>query len=377
MDPDYADLPVTARSVSDVTGKKCGDILRWACMATGTWPRADAETGYLAVEPLWNQGSKIDLDNLTAYPTMKANDDIAALIFTLNDGSSTQYVISGNSTASSNTLTVSNPFIQTKDQALTAARQILSTYGGNQLELTGRGNPASEIGDVDTVWLNESQATTARRIMQDLSFQSGVLQGCQSTLLQADGSFLFQERVVLTDGNSWTAPANVKDNTLRLIIGQGGSGGTSGTDGTFDAAGEDGVDGVGGKILAITVQINPQQTFAYSIGQGGGLGQEGGETTFGQYTSADGQRFEPNYTDVASGDAFARTGVKEPIPGTGDGGAKGAGGNKGVRHSETIYDASGKPTGTKIVTDVEPGTGAPGTPGASGFIVIYWDKEDT
>lgn len=377
VDPDYADLPVTARSVSDVTGKKCGDILRWACMATGTWPRADAETGYLAVEPLWNQGSKIDLDNLMAYPTMKANDDIAALIFTLNDGSSTQYVISGNSTASSNTLTVSNPFIQTKDQALTAARQILSTYGGNQLELTGRGDPASEIGDVDTVWLDESRATTARRIMQDLSFQSGVLQGCQSTLLQADGSFLFQERVVLTEGTSWTAPANVKDNQLRLIISQGGSGGTPGTNGTFQSAGEDGIDGIGGKILSITVGINPQQTFTYSIGQGGGQGQEGGETTFGQYTSADGQRYEPNYTDIASGDAFARTGVKAPENGTGDGGARGQGGTKGEGHYETIYNSSGESIGSRFVVDVEPGPGQPGTHGASGFIAICWDKEDT
>ena len=42
-------------------------------------PRADAETGYLTAEPMWNQGSKITLDNLIDYPTMKANADIAAL----------------------------------------------------------------------------------------------------------------------------------------------------------------------------------------------------------------------------------------------------------------------------------------------------------
>ena len=168
VDPDYSNATVSVRSAEDVVGMTCGDILRYVCMATGTWPRADAETGYLAAEPMWNQGSKITLSNLVNYPTMKANNDIAAIIFTLNDGNNTQYIVSGNSTASSETKSVQNPFIKTIEQALSAARAILSTYGGNKLEIVGRGDPASEIGDVDVVWLNESSATTARRIQQDL-----------------------------------------------------------------------------------------------------------------------------------------------------------------------------------------------------------------
>ena len=87
------------------------------------------------------------LDNMEAYPVMKANDDLAALIFTLADGNGTEYVVSGNATASGNTVAVNNPFIHTQAEALTAARLILSTYGGNQLEAVGRGNPASELGD--------------------------------------------------------------------------------------------------------------------------------------------------------------------------------------------------------------------------------------
>ena len=51
------------------------------------------------------------------------------------------------------------------------------------IETTGRGDPAGEIGDVDTIWLDESQATTARRMMQNFQIQGGVLQGCQSKLL--------------------------------------------------------------------------------------------------------------------------------------------------------------------------------------------------
>lgn len=365
VDPNYSGLIVTVRNNSDVIGQKCGDILRYVCMATGTWPRADAETGDLAVEPLWNQGNKITLDNLVNYPVMRANNDIAAIIFTLNDGNDTQYVVSGNSTASSATKSISNPFIKTQSQALTAARQILSAYGGNQIEITGRGDMSSEIGDVDTVWLDESQATTARRIQQDLSLTDGVLQNVPSILLQADGSFLFENREVITQSGNWTAPSGVSQ--LRLILVGEGEDGTAGTDGTWDAAGTDGVDGIGGKVWSGTVSINEQQKFTVSIGA---------DTVFGQYSSANGQTYEYGYTDVTSGDSFARTGVQNPLPGSGDGGAKGLGGVKGNRHRETTTHADGS-TSSRMVIDNYPGEGTPGKAGALGCVVVYWDKEGT
>ena len=364
VDADYADLAVTASSRAAVNGKKCGDILRWACMATGTWPRADAETGKLAVEPLWNQGSKITLENLVNYPTMKANQSLASLIFHLSDG--TEYVVSGNSTSSEKTVTIENPFLHTQAQALTAARLILSCYGGNQLELTGRGDPASEIGDVDTVWLNESSATAARRIYQTFQFTDGVLQGCQSKLLQADGSYLYTERAIFTESGSWTAPAG-KTQLRVILVGHGGNG-TDGEDGNFDRAGADGVDGLGGLVWADTIQINEQQTFAITIGE---------EAVFGPYSSANGKRYPNGYSDIRSGDSFARTGVAVPESGTGDGGKGGRGGNKGEKHRETNYDLDGNPIGSYTVIDVYPGPGAPGAAGASGCVVVYWDKEET
>lgn len=368
VDPNYASTSLTVQNVDDVIGQRCGDILRYICMASGTWPRADAETGYLAIEPLWDQGNKITLDNLVNYPTMRANNDIAALIFTLNDGSDTQYVVSGNSTASSETKSIDNPFIKTQSQALTAARQILSAYGGNQIEITGRGDMSSEIGDVDTVWLNESQATTARRIQQDLSLTDGVLQNVQSILLQADGSFLFESREIITESGSWTAPSGVTQ--LRVICVGKGQNGTDGTDGTWSEAGVAGVDGTGGKVWAGTIQINPQQVFSITIGD---------ESVFGQYSSANGQTYQYGYTDVASGDSFARTGVQAPIPGSGDGGAGGKAGVKGNRHTETVRgeDEDGNPTTDWVtVIDNYPTEGTPGVDGVLGCVVVYWDKED-
>nr|DAT37837.1 MAG TPA: hypothetical protein [Caudoviricetes sp.] len=362
VDPDYAKKSVKAKDKSAVTGKKCGDILRWACMVTGTFPRADAETGYLTAEPLWNQGNKTLLTALATYPTMKANKSVASLIFTLADGS--QYVVSGNSTSSEKTINIENPFIHTSVEALTAARLILSCYGGNLIETTGRGDPSGEIGDVDTIWLDESQATTARRMMQTFKIQDGALQGCQSRLLQADGSFLFQARAVITKNGSWTAPAGVT--ALRLILVGKGEDGTAGTDGTWDEAGADGVDGIGGLVWAGTVSINPQQSFSVQIGD---------NSVFGQYSSANGSRFPFGYTDIASGDSFARTGVQKPVPGSGDGGAKGLGGIKGNRHKEPSYDSEGNPVGSHWEIDNYPGEGTAGQAGVSGCVVIYWDKE--
>lgn len=375
VDPAYASVSMNANK-EDVTGLLCGELLRYVCMASGTWPRADALTGNLAVEPMWSQGNKMDLDNLSAYPVMSANADIAAIVFTLADGNDTQYVVSGNSVSSSNTKSVKNPFIKTQEQALTAAKNILATFGGNRLETIGRGNPSSEIGDVDTVELDESSATTGRRTFQTFTISDGVLKDCQSVLLQADGSFLYQNRDVIMKSGTWTAPAGVR--SLRVVIGNGGGGGTNGTDGTWAEAGVDGVDGSGGKIWFGTISINEKQAFSVTIGNGGGIGQSGGVTTFGQYSGNSGKVFIPSYTDIASGGAFGRTGVLSPVDGSGDGGARGVGGAKGNKHTERVRSegADGKPVVNLVeVIDNYPGKGTGGTPGASGFVVIYWDKE--
>lgn len=363
VDPNYIGAAVTASSVADVTGKSCGDILRWVCMAAGVWPRADAETGYLAAEPLWSEGNKLTLDNLTAYPILRANSDVAAIIFTLHDGIGTQYIVSGNSTASSETVSIDNPFIHTQAQALTAARTILSTYGGNQLETTGRGDPTREIGDVETVWLNESSATTARLIMQTMQFSGGVLQGCQSQLLQADGSFQFQGRAQITESGTWTAPAG-KTQLRVILVGHGGNG-TAGTDGSWDEAGAPGAPGLGGLVWAGTININDGQSFAVTIGE---------NTVFGAYSSANGKRYANGYTDVASGDSFARTRVASPLPGSGDGGAAGKAGAQGQRRQETTKNEDGSTT-TRWRVSAYPGKGTPGKEGATGCVVVYWDKE--
>lgn len=382
VDPDYADLPLTINDRSQLLNRKCGAMIRYACMATGTWPRADQETGYLTAEPLWSQGSKILLNQIYSYPTKKANDTLSEIRFKIYDGtdSGTIYTVSGNSTSSSKNLSVDNPFIHTTDMALTAARQILSQYGGIKISTVGRGNPATEIGDVDTIWVSQSEAKTARRMEQSFRIVNGKLKNCRDLFLQPDGSFMFENRETITASGTWKAPAGATQ--LRLILVGGGSGSTGGTDGTYNRAGVDGVDGVGGMIWAGTIDINPEQEFAVTIGQGGAEGQPGTATVFGLYSSANGKRYEPSYADIGSGDAYGRTGVKKPRDGTGDGGRYGAGGQKGEKRIVRDYTVNGTLPGNtsgvyieKEVILTRPGVGEPGVPGAAGCVVVYWDKE--
>lgn len=414
VDPDYADLAVTVNDREHLKNRTCGALIRFACMATGTWPRADQETGYLTAEPLWNAGSKVTVNQLTDYPVKSANDELATLTFKIYDGTEdgTTYEVSGNSTSSSKNLSIDNPFIHTSTAALSAAKQILSQYGGIKLEADSRGDPATEIGDVDTIWISKSEAKSARRMEQSFKYSGGVLKQNRNIWLQADGSYLYSRSVVLTESGTWTAPAGVT--TLRIALGQGGTGGGYGEDGYVSGSGnlpgsgvaagegEPGQDGTGGKVWFGVIKINSGQTYTATIGKGGAAatkkgaaGAEGGETTFGVYSSANGQRYPNGYTDINSGASYARTGVAVPVDGTSDGGAGGKGGEAGQgyweqlfwtqndvdsgKHPGTASDGSsivGKPRGWNFVVTKKPGKGQPGKAGAGGFVLISWDIEE-
>ena len=383
----YGDKAVTA-ALASIQGRSCGDILRMACMAAGCYPFADAATGDLAAEPMWASGNRVTLDNLSDYPVMRANDDIAYVqIKIYGEGETTVAKFSGTSAASNNTVAIDNPFIHTQAQALTAARAIISTYGGNRIDLSGRGDPASECGDVDSVQLSESAATSARRIEQKFTFRSGVLADLPSVLLQADGTLLYNRRAVLTGAGQWTVPAGVT--TVLAILVSGGDAGTDGTDGSFDGAGTDGADGLGGKVLAQSLPVNPGAVLAYACGAGGAApGGLGTATTFSTLSSARGTRYN-GYTDIRSGDVYGRDGVRLPLDGSGDGGIRGLGGNAGKQHTvrTKLYIGDGDPDTDEdkdnfipwdqIVVDIQPGKGTQGVSGGAGCVVLWWEEDTT
>jgi len=346
VDPTIASENCTA-AASALAGVTCGQVLSWICMAAGAWARAASETGRLTVEQLKNGGDNVTLDNLASYPVIAANDDVAFVSITTS--ANITYTYAGTSTAAGRTVNVKNPFLHTQAQADAAARLILSTFGGNRIEITGRGNPSSEIGDVDTVQLDESTATAARRITQAFSFSDGVLKNCKSTLLQADGSFLWTQREIFTADTIWLCPAGVTSARL-ILVGKGSNGGT-GARGTYNGPGADGSPGLGGLVWVGTIGLNPGQSYIITIGAA---------STFGAYSSTDGIVYPYGLTDLATGDVFARSGVAQPVAGTGDGGAGGDGGRRGIR------DENGN-----IV--VRPRDGSTGVAGATGAAIIYYE----
>ena len=398
VDPAYAETSVVANSPQDLQNLTCGSIARYACMASGTWLRADQETGDLTAEPLWNQGNKLTPRAMPRYPTKKANDSLAALIFRLHDEQSTSCVVSGNSTSSSKTITVNNPFIHTAEQAQTAARQILSQYGGIVMETIGRGDPSSELGDVDTVWISDSEAKTGRRMDQSFVITTGVLKNCKSRLLQADGSFLFENRQVFTASGVFHTGPNMHQ--VRLILQGGGQGGEPGQDGSYpnnwektDGYGKPGRDGAGGFTWSGVIDVNPDSDYQITIGAGGKAslaygtpGELGTPTTFGAHSSAAGKSYPLGFTDIASGSSYGRTGVKAPMDGSGDGGEGGQGGTAGARYWKPAYakyeNENGEIVedpnvivGQDVVIVSRPSKGKPGVDGAAGVCVVYWPKE--
>lgn len=117
------------------------------------------------------------------------------------------------------------------------------------------------------------------------------------------------------------------------------------------------------------------------LGEGGAAAAEpdvpgalGGHTVFGAYSSEQGQIYPNGYTDIANGQVFARTGVAEPLPGTGDGGKGGDGGDPGEGYWEQQFWSDGRPKGWKFITTKQPGPGHPGAAGATGFAMVTWEK---
>lgn len=365
VDPNYENTSVTASgaALADVT---CGQVLLWLLQATALTARSDPRNGHLTIEPYRNEGNEITLDNVVSYPTMYANGDIAEITFRVNG---TDYTYAGTSTSSPTTATLSNPFIANQTAAFKAAQYIVSTFGGNRIETIGRGDPTTEIGDVATVQLDKSTATTGRVFFIRNKFVNGVLQSCTTKMLQASGSSMYENRQQFTADGSFTVPTGVTQLQL-VLVGKGQSGakgemgyyapdysGPEATMTTVGESGERGADGQGGKVWTGLVAVNPGTTYSITIGD---------DTTFASYSSANGVRYPNGYTDINSGDSFARSGVSNPATGSGDGGRGGAGGTGGMKFYRRGI----------LINEVPPTDGSFGAQGATGSCVIYWEDPE-
>lgn len=128
---------------------------------------------------------------------------------------------------------------------------------------------------------------------------------------------------VLTGSGTWE-----HSGTVRAVLISGGEGGWSGCDATegthsWDKMGTPGTGGVpgkhgrGGRILSVTLEINGSIAYACGIGGAGGAnngetsnpGEDGTDTTFGAYTTADGERSQSGTVNLFSGEVLALDGL--------------------------------------------------------------------
>ena len=128
---------------------------------------------------------------------------------------------------------------------------------------------------------------------------------------------------VLTGSGTWE-----HSGTVRAVLISGGEGGWSGCDATegthsWDKMGTPGTGGVpgqhgrGGRILSVTLEINGSIAYACGIGGVGGAnngetsnpGEDGTDTTFGAYTTADGERSQSGTVNLFSGEVLALDGL--------------------------------------------------------------------
>lgn len=139
----------------------------------------------------------------------------------------------------------------------------------------------------------------------------------------------YTQVVVLTGTGNYQFPVGTKKGVAVLIsAGDGGWSGGKGADATghkhFDserkagAGGIAGVAGSGGKILAVKLE-NPTGIFAYSCGtkglggaqdgtEGSVAGTQGTATTFGPYSSENGQTSATGYVNLFTGEIYALPG---------------------------------------------------------------------
>lgn len=380
VDDNYKNIPVIISKRQALNDTSVADMIRFLSLATGTWPRADAETGNLTFEPLWDQGVRMSLHNMAEYPTMYENEDVSQVTvtkpelidkYTKEVSFAEENVFGGTNLASSKSINIESPFVTDEIDASRIFTWVISQFGGNAFDVTWRGDPTAETGDVVTLELDESSAITARIIEQSFEYGTGVLANCKAKLIQPQGYWTYANGEKYTANGTFVVPDGV--NVIKVIVVGGGTGGSPGSSGDFDEDGEDGIDGPGGKVYATEMNVLPGTSYVIRIGAGSETFREKpGASYFGNISSEDGKNYIPSYTDILSGSAYGRTGVKNPLPNTGDGGKCGKGGKKGESHTGKKKDDYGFVTEITIV-DREPTAGTAGSPGASGCVAVYWN----
>ena len=210
-----------------------------------------------------------------------------------------------------------------------------------------------------------------------------------SYLIQSPNDSTYQNKVILTGSGSWTAPVT---GTVKATLVAGGNGGQGGGGGVMKGVGiqpdptSGGSGGLGGMVFIVEFGVNEGSELSYSCGRGGSGGSGGnvwqdgfsggfgGATTFGVYTSNDGNQYPNGLMDIQSGAVYGMTGPDNGgrVMGQyGTGGAGGVQGKDGLERQVEYQDENGN-TRYEIVTVSEPTAGTAGGRGQDGCIILEW-----
>lgn len=398
VDSDIASTSLTT-TADRIKGQRCGQILLWLCQAVQAYPRADYQ-GRLRVGALGGDGPELTLDNLASYPTIRANQDMARIDFTLYDG--TSFSVPGNSSSSQNTASINNPFLTTVTQAQAVATWILRHYGGNVVEATGRGNPAGELGDLSVVDMGIGSPLSGRLTYQTFTISDGVMKNCKTRLLLAEGIGNYDTSILITESGTFAVPDDMEvdeDNvgTLYIILvggGQAGGNGRQGKDESMlskETTGDSGNNGDGGRVWFGTQNVQLGQSYSVTVGAGGKHSTanmtrtssisavNGTASRFGNLSSAAGVIYAGGYTDLMSSALLARPAQTAPIPNSGDGGKGGRGGRGSTGYLDGYIDGpyADQGIGTIVGEWVLNNDGTDperGTDGADGCVIVYYKR---
>lgn len=363
-------------SASKLVDRTCGEILKWICQATHTWARASSEGNlYVGRFDRYSQDAttnlfKLDYDNLSGYPSISGNEDIASFDFDIQGA---DYSIGGNSPSSPNTQSIDNPFIVSTTAAHDFVTYELQYYGGNLIAASGRGFPMLEVGDIVNVESTNGAYLPARIVEQDFIIQNHIMSACGIGLMQIGSITNYTSYVVITQDSVWNVPGNIAvENgvgSIRVVLVQAGSSGGHGDWQWEDMSGpggswvwhdgdEDGENGPGGRIRVVELSVTPSQPLSITIGRAAEphslyrtdpldgrryldydtSATEGGHSIMTingtPYSSYEGTIYQNGWIEPISQKSLGHTGYWHPVANSGDGGH---GGERGRAETDTEF----------------------------------------
>lgn len=185
------------------------------------------------------------------------------------------------------------------------------------------------FGDETTGYIADMELTMSRILKAKCTLISGYIPG-------GSGNF-YSNVMVVTKSGDVTIPEGCKGKIRVVLIGGGNGGGLgspgespgwiaeNGAYGKAGAGGAPGIPGEGGKVFIATMKAEPGQVIPCVIGEGGKgattstEATEGGATTFGGLTSADGFKAPEGHVGLINGEVYATPGAEGIAGGSGVG----------------------------------------------------------